>query len=208
MLAKINPPIYVGSALTFLLCWSLDGISWHHPGVGSPYFFSLCCHTQIVLAGVVVFPLHPAVVTNILSSAFARHRTVGLPADLTVASWWCWFNILLLCSSILTGDLTCHVRNSPVRDLNRVGVDNGGKNIIFGEVTNNLEELSSNVCCNIFAEGRVKIDAISGPGSVLLGVAGINLIVSQLVAVTSFLQGLLIRRNCSLKNILIAGELA
>ena len=176
--------------------------------LGHPGFNSLCCHTQIVVTGVSVPSLHPAVVTNILSSAFARHRTVGLPADLTVASWWCWFNILLFCSSIFARDLTCHVRNGPIRDLNHVGVDNWGKNVIFGKITNNFEEFSSDVGFNIFAEGRVKIDAISGPGSVLLLTAGINLIEPQLVVVTSFFQGLLIRRNCILEYFLIGGELA
>ena len=135
--------------------------------LGHPSFNSLCCHSQIVLTGVVVPSLHPAVVTNILSSAFARHRTVGLPADLTIASWRWWCNILLFSSSIFAGDLTCHVWNSPIRDLDRVGVDNWGKNVIFGKITNNLEELSSDVGFNIFAEGRVEINAILSPCSVL-----------------------------------------
>ena len=100
-----------------------------------PSFQYLGCHSQIVFTGVVVFPLHPAVVTNIFSSAFARNRTVGLPADLTIACWRWRSNFLLQYSSILAGDLACHVRNGPIADLNRVGVDNGSKNIIFGKIS-------------------------------------------------------------------------
>ena len=168
-----------------------------------PSFQYLGRHSGIMFTGMVVFPLNLTMVTNILSSAFTRHRTVGLPADLTIACWRWWCNILLQYSSILAGDLTCHVRNSPITDFNRVGVDDWSKNIIFGEIFNNFEELSSDVGLNIFAEGRIEIDAVASPGPVLLGATGINLIVSQLVAVTSLLQGLLIRRNCSLEYVLI-----
>ena len=156
-----------------------------------------------MLTLVVVSPLHLAVVTNILGSAFARDRTVGLPAHLTIACWRWWCNILLQNSSIFPRDLACHVRNSPIGDFNRVGVDNRGKRIIFGEISYNLEEFSSDVGFNIFAEGRVKVDAITSPGSVLLAIAGIYLIELQLMVVTSFFQGFLIRRNCSLKYFLI-----
>ena len=140
-----------------------------------------------MLALVVVSPLHLAVVTNILSSALARDRAVVSPAHLTIASWRWWCNFLLQDSSILPRDLACHVRNGPVRDLNRVGIDDRGKNIIFGETSNDFEEFSSDVGCNIFTEGRVKINAISRPRSVLLAFAGIDLIKFQLVVVTSFL---------------------
>mgnify|MGYP003340506996 CR=1 FL=1 len=80
----------------------------------------------VVFTSVVVFPFNLAVVTDIVSSALARNRTVGLPAHLTIACWRWWCNILLQYSSIFPRDLACHVRNSPIRDLNRVGVDDWG----------------------------------------------------------------------------------
>ena len=174
----------------------------------NPSFYGSASESCIVFTSVVVFPFNLTVVTDIECSAFARHRTVGLPAHLTIACWRRWCNILLQYSSIFPRDLACHVRNSPIRDFNCVGVDNRGKRIIFGEISYNLEEFSSDVGFNIFAEGRVKIDAITSPGSVLLAIAGIYLIELQLMVVTSFFQGFLIRRNCTLKYFLIGRKFA
>ena len=110
-------------------------------------------------------------------------------------------------SSILPGYLAGHIRNSPIGDLNHVGVDDRGQNIVFGEISYNFEEFCTNVGLDIETERRIEVDAVTRPGSVLL-LAGIYLMIFQPEVVSSSLQSLLIWRSCSIKYFLIGREFA
>ena len=108
--------------------------------------FRLAC---IIFTVMVVSPDNLAMVTNIGSSTFARQRTVSSPSGLTIASGRCWCHSLLQNSSIFPGNLTGHVRNCSVRNFNQIGVDDRGQDIVFGEISDNLEEFSANVGLDI-----------------------------------------------------------